>query len=319
MPDNSLPRSVSVSLIVAQTIEARAWDWPTIGIALFLYGSFAVVTWHWHELPIWLAVALGTILLAWHGSLQHETIHGHPTPFRPLNALLGAAPLALWLPYSLYREAHLGHHANGGRDLTDPDADPESHYRRPGTLAAIGRLERLALRWHATLSGRMVIGPALLIQRCWRSEARRFARDPHCRRMWLRHGLAIVPILVWIIGVCDIPLVIYLGLVVYLSISITLLRSFAEHRAAPDPQHRTVVVEAGPFWRLLFLNNNLHIAHHRHPDLPWYRLPAAWRALRAELDLPPAMLFRGGYTEIAALHLLAPAAPIEHPGFGSSA
>jgi fatty acid desaturase len=302
----------------APTLEARPWDGPTIGIALFLYGGFAAVTWHWHDLPIWLSGPLAAILLAWHSSLQHETIHGHPTPFRWLNTLFGAPPLALWLPYALYRETHLGHHANGGRDLTDPDADPESHYRRPGTLAKKGRLGRSALRWHATLSGRMIIGPALVIMRCWQSEARRFAHDPDCRRVWLRHSLTIVPVLVWIVAVCHVPLAAYLGLVVYPSISLTLLRSFAEHRAAPDPQHRTVVVEAGPFWRLLFLNNNLHIAHHRHPALPWYRLPAAWQALRTGVDLPPDLLVRGGYAEIAARYLLAQAAAIEHPGFGSS-
>ena len=135
--------------------------------------------------------------------------------------------------------------------------------------------------------------------------------------MWFRHGLAAALILVWIVGICHIPLPTYLGLAVYPSISLTLLRSFAEHRAAPDPQHRTVVVEAGPFWRLLFLNNNLHIAHHRHPNLPWYRLPAAWQAFRTEIEVPPALLVRGGYSEITARYLLAPAAAIEHPGFGS--
>jgi fatty acid desaturase len=304
--------------MAVRTADTRPWNWPTIGIALLLYGSYAAVTWYWAELPIWLASPLVTILLAWHGSLQHETIHGHPTPFLKVNALFGAPPLALWLPYAQYREAHLGHHAKGGRDLTDPDADPESHFRRPGTLAAIGGLERLALRWHATLSGRLIIGPALMVWRCWQSEARRLACDPGCRQIWFRHGSAVAPIIIWIVGICHIPLATYLALAVYPSISLTLLRSFAEHRAAPDPQHRTVVVEAGPFWRLLFLNNNLHIAHHRHPGLPWYRLPAAWRAIRSEIDVPRALLVRGGYAEIAARHLFAPAAEIEHPGFGSS-
>jgi fatty acid desaturase len=128
--------------------------------------------------------------------------------------------------------------------------------------------------------------------------------------------LAVVAVLFWIVGVCHVPLTAYLALAVYPSISLTLLRSFAEHRAAPDPQHRTVVVEANPFWRLLFLNNNLHIAHHRRPDLPWYRLPAEWQALRRDIEREPDLLVRGGYAEIAARYLLAPAAPIEHPGFG---
>ena len=44
--------------------------------------------------------------------------------------------------------------------------------------------------------------------------------------------------------------------------SLTQLRSFVEHRAHTVPGLRTVVVETNLFWALLFLNNNLHIAHH---------------------------------------------------------
>ena len=65
----------------------------------------------------------------------------------------------------------------------------------------------------------------------------------------------------------------YLLLFVYPGTSLTLLRSFAEHPAATEPGHRVAIVErAGPF-SLVFLNNNLHAAHHRAPGIAWYRLP----------------------------------------------
>lgn len=297
---------------------ARSWEWPTIGVALVLYGGFGLLTWYWQDLPVWLVAPVGAVLLAWHGSLQHETIHDHPTPFRRLNALLGAPPLALWLPYGLYRETHLGHHRHTARDLTDPDMDPESYYLRPGALAGATRLKRLFLHLHATLAGRLLLGPAVLIARCWIGEAHRFAGDRSCRRIWWRHCLAVGLVVVWANGVCHIPIAAYLGLMVYPSISLGLLRSFVEHRAAPDPQHRTAVVEAGPFWGLLFLNNNLHVVHHRHPGLPWYRLPAAWRALRPTLEMAPALLFPGGYAEIFVRYLFVPTGPIEHPGAGTT-
>ena len=303
MPQNSRPMPVP------------RWEWPTIGIALILYGGFGLLTWHWHDLPIWLAAPLCAVLLAWHGSLQHETIHGHPTPSARLNTLIGMPPLALWLPYALYRETHLDHHRKSDRDLTEPGTDPESHYLRRGALASVARLRRLLLHWHATLSGRIVIGPALLIARCWLGESRRLAHDRSRRRLWLHHAGSVAVLLLWIAGVCRIPMVWYMALAVYPSIALGLVRSFAEHRAAPDPRHRTAVVEAGPFWSLLFLNNNLHVVHHRRPALPWYRIPAAWRALRAETDVDPDMLFRGGYAEIFRRYLLAPAGPVEHPGF----
>lgn len=293
----------------------RRWEWPTILVAVVLYGGFALLTWHWHALPVWLAAPAGAVLVAWHSSLQHETIHGHPTSLGWLNALIGAPPLALWLPYALYRETHLGHHRDHGRDLTDPALDPESHYLRQGALSGAGRLRLGLLRWHGTLAGRIAIGPALVVGRCWGTEARRIVSDQRHLRLWLWHGLTVTPLLFWIVGVCRIPLAEYVALIVYPSIALGLVRSFTEHRAAPDPLDRTAVVEAGPFWSLLFLNNNLHVVHHRQPTLPWYRIPAVWQTLRPQIDLAPDMLFRGGYGEIFARYLLRSAAPVEHPGF----
>lgn len=299
----------------ARLAALRHWEWPTLTVAIAVYGGFAFLTWHWHDVPIWAAAPLGAVLLAWHSSLQHETIHGHPTPSARLNALIGAPPLALWLPYALYRESHLGHHRDQGRDLTDPVLDPESHYLRPGALTGLDRVRLTLLRWHNTLGGRIVIGPALVIGRCWYMAAHRIVRDAAHRRLWLRHGLTLVPLLFWIFVVCRIPLAGYIALVVYPSIALGLVRSFVEHRVDPDPQGRTAVVEAGRFWSLLFLNNNLHIVHHRQPTLAWYRIPTVWRTLRNRIDVDPHVLFQGGYAQIFARYLVRSAGPVEHPGF----
>ena len=57
----------------------RRWELPTWGVAVAIYGSWTVLTLGWATVPIWVAVPAMGWLLAWHGSLQHETIHGHPT------------------------------------------------------------------------------------------------------------------------------------------------------------------------------------------------------------------------------------------------
>jgi fatty acid desaturase len=95
----------------------------------------------------------------------------------------------------------------------------------------------------------------------------------------------------------------YVALVVYPSVSVTLLRSFVEHHAHADARQRTRVVEAHPLWALIFLNNNLHIAHHAHPRLPWYELPSAWQALRPAAQAQ-GLVFQGGYREVARKFLL---------------
>ena len=89
------------------------------------------------------------------------------------------------------------------------------------------------------------------------------------------------------------------------SVSLNHVRSFAEHVAHEDSRLRTRVVEAHPFWALLFLNNNLHIAHHAKPKLAWFQLPHVWRQMRAPA-LERGLVFAGGYREVTRKYLVRP-------------
>ena len=133
-------------------------------------------------------------------------------------------------------------------------------------------------------------------------------------RIWLWHVPAVALVLLWVAGVCGIPLWQYLLLTVLPGTSLTLVRSFAEHKAAGTPLERTALVESGPLLSLLFLNNNLHYAHHERPDLPWHALPAYYRAHRARLLRENGGLLYRGYREILRRFLLrpvdAPVAPV---------
>ena len=62
-----------------------------------------------------------------------------------------------------------------------------------------------------------------------------------------------------------------------------MIRTYLEHQAAEETEARTVIVERGGPFALLFLNNNLHAVHHERPSVPWYRIPAIYRAERAAL------------------------------------
>jgi fatty acid desaturase len=291
---------------------------PTLGVALAIYCGFLLLTWHFRDLPLWLAAPLGSLLIAWHGSFQHETIHGHPTSSRRINGLLASPPLSLWLPYAVYREIHLKHHRHGGRHLTDPVRDTESFYLPPGSLESAGRVRRALYVANCTLIGRLVLGPALAISAFGISEFRRVQSGDRRRfYIWLRHLFGVTAVLAWTVGVCQVKLAIYVGVVIYPSASLTMLRSFVEHRAHAEPALRTAVVEANPLWGLLFLNNNLHIAHHAQPGLPWYELPRTWRQMRASAfglrAIGAGVVFRGGYLEVIRSYLFRPFIPIEHP------
>ncbi len=293
-------------------------EWPTLCVALTIMGGYLALTWEFERLPLWLAAPCLSVLITWYGSFQHETIHGHPTRSRRINIWLGSLPVSLWIPYLVYRETHLVHHRYRGRLLTDPVADPESFYLAPGAYERLDPLRQALFRFNDTLLGRLIVGPLLALSMFFASEARRLLRhDDRHLGAWALHLASVAALLSWVVAVCHIPLSVYVGLVVYPSISLSLVRSFAEHRADDQPYLRTAVVEANRLWGLLFLYNNLHIVHHALPRVPWYELPAVWQRLRTSPLAVRAdqagMVYHGGYLEVFRRFLLSPVITVEHP------
>jgi len=268
-------------------------EWPTVLLAVVIYGLWAAAT-YFHDRLAWPLLALvGGWTIAWHGSLQHEIIHGHPTRSRRVNTLLGFAPLSLWLPFEVYRRSHQAHHAT--QHLTDPAHDPEARY----LPASASWLRRLIAGFQATLLGRLVLGPVIEIGSFLLSEAGLLARgEPGRARLWLLHGLAVTLVIAWLAWVCRMPIWLYGLCFVYPGAALSLLRSFAEHRADPTPQHRVAVVEHAPILGLLFLYNNLHAAHHDRPSAPWHSLPGFYARERERLLRANGGLVYRGYGEI---------------------
>ena len=304
--------------IASQRRKRVRFEPQTLAVAVAIYGGFGLVTWYFHALPLWVVMPIGAVLVAWHGSLQHETIHNHPFTSRRLNALLGGVPLSLFIPYAIYRRSHLWHHRFGGRILTDPLVDPESFYLMHGSLADASAPVRLLRHANTTLVGRLILGPWIAMGTFLVGPARSLAAGEGREwRIWVTHGLAVAALLFWVVGICGINVLLYIVCFVYPGQSLTLLRSFAEHRANADPAQRTAVVEANRLLSLIFLYNNLHVVHHNRPTLPWYALPAAWRQLKAERGDAPArmagMVYTGGYIEVMRRYLLRPVIEAEHP------
>lgn len=276
---------------------------PTWGIFGLVYGGWGLSTWFYHALPWWLVLPLGGYFVCLHGSLQHEAVHGRPTGLRLLDAAIVFPSLWLWLPFSHYRESHIIHHRNDY--LTSPTADPESNYLMPDQWARMGEGERLFQRALRTLAGRLVLVPPVAV---WRVLAHDtplvFKGDRRMLGHWLPQIPAVALVLWWVIGVCAIPFWAYVLLFAYPGLSLTVLRSFTEHRPAEAVGERTAVVEAGLFMRILFVGNNYHAVHHEDPRVPWYD----WRPIYArdrELILARngGYVFRGGYLEIARRYL----------------
>jgi fatty acid desaturase len=278
---------------------------PTWLVAVAIYCGWFFLTLAHDRLPLPILLILGGAVVAWHGSLQHETIHGHPAGPRWIGWALAAPALSLWLPYGIYRDTHRRHHATP--HLTDPAHDPEAPFDIGAALPCGGAVLRVLGATQRTALGRMVLGPPFTIGAFLATELRAVARRvPDHRRAWALHALAALPVLYWIVAVAGMPIWKYLLAFVYPGTSLTLLRSFAEHRADTKPERRTAIVEAGLFFRLIFLNNNLHVVHHAAPRAPWFELTRLWARERSAFAARAPDLIHPGYLTIAWRHAFRP-------------
>src|SRR5256886_4053009 len=151
--------------------------------------------------------------------------------------------------------------------------------RRPprSTLFPYTTLFR-SVQLQQTLAGRVTVGAFWAIGRFLRAEARALNRNADgVRAVWLEHLLWCIPVIVWVKIVCGMPLSIYVLAMAIPGTSLTLIRSFAEHRARPQVRARIAIVEGSWILGPLYLFNNLHALHHEAPAIPWYEYPARYR------------------------------------------
>ncbi len=285
-------------------------EWPTWGALAGCYAGWLLTIWYADVLG-WAFVLPAAILVTFHSSLQHEALHGHPTRSAALNEALVFPALGLLIPYRRFRQTHLRHHHD--ERLTDPYDDPESWYLAEEVWSRQCSIRRLLFRANATLLGRFVLGPALSLFGFYRAELRAMrAGDREIVDAWLRHGLGMIPVIGFLVA-ADVGVLTYLLAVAYPGLSLIMIRTFIEHRAADRPGERTAIVEADPFFSLLFLNNNLHAVHHANPTMPWYDLPRHWRSLRdGVLEGNGGYHFKG-YGAVARRWLLRAREPVVHP------
>lgn len=286
-------------------------EWPTLLLIAACYGAWlAAGVMLWPRFPV-LAIAVLGVLLALQSSLMHEASHGHPTSSATVNAWLVGLPIGLVWPFQRFRATHLRHHAD--ERLTDPFDDPESYYRALWQHERLPAAMRLVLAANNTMLGRLVLNPWLGSIGFVAADVRAMlAGDVAIRRAWLLHaaGLAVVvPVVVIGFGM---PLWLYVLGPVWIGQALICVRTFAEHRWSERPDGRTIIVERSPL-ALLFLNNNLHLVHHKMPGIAWYRLPALYRARRAEWLAMNGGYACRGYLALLKAHALTPKEPVAHP------
>jgi fatty acid desaturase len=289
-------------------------EWPTIAMIAACYGLwFLIGLYVWPVAPA-AALVLMAFPVALHSSLQHEALHGHPTRKAWINELtVGLLPLAPAYPFRRFKTLHLRHHHD--ERLTDPYDDPESYYLDGRHHAELRPFLRWLLSANNTLAGRMIFGPPLMVWGFVSGDLRAIAAgDRRILTDWLLHlaGLAMVALVTGF--VFGMPFWLHTLVAGWLGMSIIAIRTFCEHQAADAVNHRTIIVEKSPLsW--LFLNNNLHLVHHKAPGLAWYKLPALMRERRDEWITMNGGYVFGGYGSIFRRFALRGKEPVVHPNY----
>ena len=285
-------------------------------VELLSLGLFLTTYAVWIGAVIWLsdsalglAVMIAAVAIAFHASLQHEAIHGHPFRATLANTLLACPPLTLTIPYLRYRDTHLLHHQDS--ELTDPYDDPESNYFDPDDWDALPRFAKTVFQVNNTLAGRLTIGPLVGTFSFLNAERKAFLTDPNVRTGWLWH-LPAAAVVLSVVVLSPMPFWAYL-LAVYVALALLRIRTFLEHQAHEFSRARSVIIEdRGPL-AFLFLNNNLHAVHHAHPNVAWYDLPKLYAGNRERfLAMNEGYAFRS-YGDIFRRYLFRRKDPLAHP------
>ncbi|RKP43865.1 fatty acid desaturase [Trinickia fusca] len=290
-------------------------EWPTWLLIVVIYGGWVGILLLVRAAHLSLAAATPPliVLCAWHMSLQHELLHGHPTRSTRLNKLLGYPPLAVWYPYTLYRDTHLEHHRD--EDLTVPGIDPETNYVPGKRWMAMPAWRRALWIARKCFVGRLIVGPPTNVVATFVDACRAFRQgDLRYLPMWVMHGVCVTALLAWLQLSIGVPWWYYVLAITWPAQSLAMIRSLYEHRAARHPKARVTINEAGLVMRLLYLNNNYHLVHHDLPKLPWYDLPHAYRLRRdAYAEKCGGFVIRGGYWELLKRYAWRPTDAPTHP------
>ena len=294
-------------------VEKWRFEWPTWVFLAITYLVWAIATTWAAGFFLPLGMVLVTLSAAQHSSLTHEALHGHPTRIKWLNELLVFPALSLVVPYKRFRDTHLAHHRD--ETLTDPYDDPETNFLDPQVWHIKPEWLKAVLRFNNTLLGRLLIGPMIgqmvFMKRDWQ-EIR--TGDWQILAGWLWHGVALCPVLWWVVVLGEMPLwAFFLGS--YGALSILKIRTFLEHRAYEDAPGRCVLIEdRGPL-ALIFLNNNLHFVHHSHPNIAWYDLPARFAREREVFLSGNGGYYFRSYGEVFQRYFWRAKDPVPHPLF----
>ena len=271
-------------------------EWRTLLVVFAVYGFTALTVMRYEVLTPWLAIPMLGVLGAWHLSMQHEVLHGHPFKNQFLNDVLGGIPVTLWIPYLAFKKDHHEHHLS---DLTNPALDNESYYVSQEQWDKAGKIRRAAWTANRTILFRMFVWTIVSTITYVLSVLKRAVRGEKGDRLAVALHVVGMVFVVYLVSLSSMPLWQFALGTTYGGRILNAIRPFPEHKYQSGVETRTAMIMAGRFMSLLMLNNNLHVAHHDEPGVPWYRYDKLIQRVNAVQRARDAgVLYEGGYAEI---------------------
>jgi fatty acid desaturase len=280
----------------SNTLFREPGEWRTLLVVLSVYGLTVLTIVRYEVLTPWLAIPMLAVLGAWHLSMQHEVLHGHPFKNQFLNDFIGGIPVTLWIPYLAFKKDHHEHHLS---DLTNPALDNESYYVSQEQWNKAGKFRRAAWTANRTILFRMFVWTIVSTITYVLSVLKRAVRNEKSDRLAVVLHVVGVAFVVYLVSLSSMPLWQFALGTVYGGRILNAIRPFPEHKYQSGVETRTAMIMAGPFMSLLMLNNNLHVAHHDEPGVPWYGYHKLMNRVNAvERARDAGLLYEGGYAEV---------------------
>lgn len=249
-------------------LATPAVAWPTLLLAAGAWGAQGLSLWaawtgRW---PLPATAALAAVAAYASFTVLHEAVHGSLClRVRAVNAVVArVAALPLMAPGWAFRSLHLEHH----RHTNDPQRDPDVWHGG-------GRRWTLPLRWAV-----VDLSQYAFYFRTWRSR-------PTAERVETVLALvAIASAAAWGFASGHGQAVLWAWIIPSRVALFTLAFAFVflPHRphqvtAAEDRFRATRNLQGPQALGVLLLGQNLHLLHHLHPGVPFYRYRAAWEAI----------------------------------------
>lgn len=253
--------------------------WPTLGLALLLPSTFAVIATlgFTGALPLWACVLILTPVSYAHYTLVHESIHGNVAAKPGLtwvNTVVGwIGSLGLGIGWPALQRTHLLHHSH-----TNTDKDPDIFVK--------GTLPRLVGRWF--INAPMSLIPMGVLSVVAPGPYERLKNVFTRADVWQISAVTVVTLALLAIAIPTGHVLDWLCLwflptrlgVLILNILFQWLPHYPFDRTDRYGNTRISLWLGGT---AVSLQQNLHLMHHLWPGVPFYNYARLYRALRPVL------------------------------------